>query len=185
MIEDILKDAEKRMVKSIDALKTELAKLRTGRAHPSLLDHVVVPYYGSDTPLSQVANVSIADARTLQVVPWEKDMVAPIEKAIMMSDLGLNPSSAGTTIRVPMPILTEERRKELIRVVRQESENGRIAIRNIRRDINAQIKELLKEKMISEDESHKSEERAQQLTDRYVKEVDALLAEKEKSLLEI
>ncbi len=185
MIEDILKDAEQRMSKSIDALKAELAKLRTGRAHPSLLSHVMVSYYGTDTPLNQVANVSIADARTLHVVPWEKDMVAPIEKAIMTSDLGLNPASAGTTIRVPMPVLTEERRKELIRIVRQESENGRIAIRNIRRDINAQIKDMLKEKMISEDESHKSEERAQALTDRYIKEVDVLLAGKEKSLLEI
>ncbi len=185
MIEDILQDADARMSKSIEALKSELSKVRTGRAHPSLLDHVMVSYYGSDTPLSQVANVSIADSRTLQIVPWEKDMVAPIEKAILTSDLGLNPSSAGTTIRVPMPALTEERRKELIRVVRQEAENGRIAIRNIRRDVNTQIKEFLKEKMISEDDARKGEERAQDVTNRYTKSVDELLAEKEKSLLDI
>jgi len=185
MIDEILEDAEKRMGKSVDSLQTELAKIRTGRAHPSLLDHITVEYYGSETALSQVSNVSIEDARTLTIVPWEKDMVAPIEKAIMKSDLGLNPSTAGTIIRIPMPQLTEERRRDLVRVVKNEAEGGRVAIRNIRRDANGDFKELLKEKEISEDESHDAEDNIQKLTDAYVAKIDELLAAKEKELMEV
>ncbi|MCW8831585.1 MAG: ribosome recycling factor, partial [Gammaproteobacteria bacterium] len=141
MIDEIIEDAETRMGKSVESLRAELTKIRTGRAHPSLLDHITVEYYGTATPLSQVANVSVEDARTLMITPWEKDMVAPIEKAIMKSDLGLNPATAGTVIRIPMPQLTEERRHDLVRVVRNEAENGRIAIRNIRRDANSDFKD--------------------------------------------
>ena len=185
MIEDIKKDAEVRMGKSIQSLKTDLAKIRTGRAHTSLLDTIMVPYYGTDTPLSQVANISVADSRTLAVSPWEKDMVAPIEKAIMASDLGLNPSSQGTLIRIPLPPLTEERRKDLIKVVRSEGESGKVAIRNIRRDALSDVKTLLKEKEISEDDERKAQDQVQKITDKYVAEVDAVLKEKEKELMEI
>lgn len=185
MIEETIKDAEVRMGKSVDSLHTELAKIRTGRAHPSLLDHITVDYYGSATPLSQVANVSVEDARTLSISPWEKDMVAPIEKAIMKSDLGLNPATAGTIIRIPMPQLTEERRRDLVRVVKNEAEGGRVAVRNIRRDANSDFKELLKEKEISEDEERQAEERIQKLTDTYVAKVDEALAAKEKELMEV
>ena len=185
MIEETIKDAEVRMGKSVDSLHTELAKIRTGRAHPSLLDHITVDYYGSATPLSQVANVSVEDSRTLSISPWEKDMVAPIEKAIMKSDLGLNPATAGTIIRIPMPQLTEERRRDLVRVVKNEAEGGRVAVRNIRRDANSDFKELLKEKEISEDEERSAEERIQKLTDTYVAKVDEALAVKEKELMEI
>jgi len=185
MIEDIRKDAASRMQKSIESLKHEFAKIRTGRAHTSLLDHIHVEYYGSDVPLSQVANIGVEDARTLTVSPWEKNMVAKIEKAIMSSDLGLNPATAGTLIRVPLPALTEERRKDLIRVVRHEAENGRVAIRNIRRDALHTLKELLKEKEISEDQERRAETEIQKLTDQHVGQVDQLLGEKEQDLLSI
>jgi ribosome recycling factor len=185
MIEEIIEDAEVRMRKSVESLHAELAKIRTGRAHPSLLDHVTVDYYGSATPLSQVANVSVEDARTLTISPWEKDMVAAIEKAIMKSDLGLNPATAGTVIRIPMPQLTEERRRDLVRVVKQEAEGGRVAVRNIRRDANSDFKDLLKEKEISEDEARQAEDRVQKLTDSYVAKVDEALAIKEKELMEV
>lgn len=185
MINDIKKDAETRMRKSVESLKSELAKLRTGRAHPSILDHVTVEYYGSEVPISQVANVTVEDARTLAITPWEKPMVSKVEKAIMTSDLGLNPSTAGTIIRVPMPALTEERRRDLIRVVKQEGENARVAVRNIRRDANSDIKGLLKEKEISEDEERRAQDDIQKLTDKYVVEIDQLLETKEKDLLEI
>jgi len=185
MIDDIIKDAKKRMGKSLEALKGELTKLRTGRAHTSLLDHLTVPYYGSDVPLSQVATVTASDARTLTVTPWEKDMVAPVEKAIMSSDLGLNPATSGVVIRVPLPALTEERRKDMIRIVRQEGEATKVAIRNIRRDANADFKSLHKEKEITEDEQHQAEDEIQKITDSNVKDVDILLEVKEKDLLEI
>jgi len=152
MIDEIIQDAEVRMKKSVDALHLELAKIRTGRAHPSLLDQVMVDYYGTMTPVKQIANVVVEDARTLMVTPWEKQMVAAIDKAIMTANLGLNPSTAGLTIRVPMPALTEERRRDLVKVVKHEAENSRVAVRNIRRDANSDVKELLKEKEISEDE---------------------------------
>jgi ribosome recycling factor len=184
MIDDIKTDAANRMDKSVESLVHELAKVRTGRAHPSLLDHIHVDYYGSDVPLSQVANINTEDARTLTVAPWEKTMVAPIEKAIMTSDLGLNPSSAGTVIRVPMPPLTEERRKDLIRVVKQEAEGAKVAVRNIRRDANHNLKELVKDKVISEDDERRGQEIIQNLTDQHIKKVDELLGEKEKDLME-
>ncbi len=185
MINDIKKDAETRMGKSVESLKTELTKLRTGRAHTSLLDHITVEYYGSQVPLNQVANISVADPRTLTVTPWEKPMVQKIEKAIMDSDLGLNPATAGEVIRVPLPALTEERRKDMIRVVRQEGESARVAIRNIRRDAISDFKSLLKEKEITEDEEHKAEDDIQKLTDKYIAKVDELLELKEKDLMEI
>lgn len=185
MIDDIKKDAAERMGKSVEALVTELAKVRTGRAHPSLLDHITVSYYGVDTPLTQVASVNAEDARTLAVQPWEQTMVKPVEKAIMESDLGLNPNTAGTVIRVPLPPLTEERRKDLIRVVRHEAEQSRVAVRNIRRDANNDLKSLVKEKLISEDDEHKGQEMIQQLTDQSVKKIDEHLEEKEQELLTI
>lgn len=185
MLDEIKKDASDRMDKSIASLKQDLTKIRTGRAHTSLLDHVTVAYYGSQTPLNQVANVNVEDSRTLTVSPWEKDMVGPIEKAIMGSDLGLNPATAGTIIRVPLPPLTEERRKDLIKVVRQEAEGGRIAIRNIRRDALGDIKDLLKEKMIGEDEERRGENEIQTITDAHVARVDEMLAEKETELMEV
>jgi ribosome recycling factor len=185
MINDILQDAEQRMKKSIESLKTELSKLRTGRPHPSLLDHVTVEYYGSDVPIGQVANIAIEDSRTLTVTPWEKDMVGKVEKAIMTSDLGLNPSSAGTVIRVPMPPLTEERRRDLIKVVKGEGEQAKVAIRNIRRDANSTIKDLLKEKEVSEDEARGGEDSVQKITDKYVGEVDKQIEVKEQDLLAI
>lgn len=185
MIDEILKDAEVRMGKSIEALQTELAKIRTGRAHPSLLDQISVDYYGNNTPIKQVANVTVEDARTLVVTPWEKSMVQAVEKAILTSDLGLNPSSAGTVIRIPMPPLTEERRRDLVRVVKQEAEGSRVAIRNIRRDANSDFKELLKEKEISEDEERQAEDSVQKITDKFVAKVDEALAHKEKELMEI
>lgn len=185
MIEEIKQDAEARMKKSMDALHTELAKIRTGRAHPSLLDHVMVDYYGTATPIKQVANVVVEDSRTLAVTPWEKNMVQAVEKAIMTADLGLNPASAGTVIRVPMPALTEERRRDLVRVVKHEAENSRVAVRNIRRDANSDFKDLLKEKEISEDQARKAEDDIQKLTDKYIAQVDASLANKEKEMMEI
>ncbi|MBA1443642.1 MAG: ribosome recycling factor [Chromatiales bacterium] len=185
MIDDIKSDADTRMGKSVEALSHELAKVRTGRAHPSLLDHIRVDYYGSEVPLSQVANINVEDGRTLAVTPWERPMIAVVEKAILTSDLGLNPMSAGAVIRVPMPPLTEERRKDLIRVVRHEAENARVAIRNIRRDANHNLKDHMKEKMISEDDERRGQEIIQKLTDQHVKEVDKALAVKEKDLMEI
>jgi len=185
MIEDIKKDAASRMKKSVESLVLEFGKIRTGRAHASLLDHVMVNYYGNDVPIKQVANINAEDARTLAINPWEKNLVPAIEKAIMTSDLGLNPSSAGTVIRVPMPALTEERRRDLVRVVRQEAEGARVAIRNIRRDAITDFKDLLKEKEISEDEERKAADDIQKLTDKYVAEVDKLLEGKEADLMEV
>jgi len=185
MIEEIKEDTRSRMGKSVEALKHELTKIRTGRAHPSLLDHVKVDYYGSEVPLAQAANVSVEDSRTLTVTPWEKHMVQAIEKAIMKSDLGLNPNTAGSVIRIPMPPLTEERRKEMVRIVRGEAEGAKVAIRNIRRDANNDFKELLKEKEISEDDARRAEDEIQKLTDHFVKEVDNVLAVKEAELMEI
>ena len=185
MLDDIKKDASERMAKSVASLQQELTKIRTGRAHTSLLDHITVEYYGSQVPLNQVSNVGIEDSRTLTVTPWEKEMVAVIEKAIMNSDLGLNPATAGTVIRVPLPPLTEERRKDLIRVVRHEAEGGRIAVRNIRRDAIHHIKDMLKEKMIGEDDEHRAEDEIQTITDKYVAEIDQILADKESELMEI
>ncbi len=185
MIEDIKKDASARMDKSVVALRQEFTKIRTGRAHTSLLDHITVDYYGTATPLNQVANVNVEDSRTLTVSPWEKSLVQAIEKAIMTSDLGLNPATAGTIIRVPLPPLTEERRKDMIRLVRQEAEGGRIAIRNIRRDALSDIKDLLKEKMIGEDDERRAADEVQTITDKHIAEVDKTLAQKESDLMEI
>jgi len=185
MIDEIIKDAGMRMGKSIDSLKQSLGKVRTGRAHPSLLDHLTVDYYGSEVPISQVANVGVEDARTLTVTPWEKTMVQPIEKAIMTSDLGLNPATAGTVIRIPMPPLTEETRRELVKVVRKDGEATKVAIRNIRRDANNDFKDLVKEKEISTDEERKAQKDIQKLTDERVAEVDRVLADKEAELMEI
>jgi len=185
VLNEIKKEAGERMAKSVAALKQELTKLRTGRAHTSLLDHITVEYYGAQVPLNQVANVGVEDSRTLTVTPWERNMVAVIEKAIMTSDLGLNPASAGTVIRVPLPALTEERRKDMIRVVRNEAESGRIAVRNIRRDAISDVKDLLKEKMIGEDEERRGEDEIQVITDKYIAEIDKLLAVKEAELLEV
>lgn len=185
MLDEIKKDADDRMAKSVAALKQEMTKIRTGRAHTSLLDHITVDYYGSQTPLNQVANVGVEDSRTLIVTPWEKDMVAVIEKAIINSDLGLNPVSAGTVMRVPLPPLTEERRKDMIRVVRNEAEGGRIAVRNVRRDAISDVKDLLKEKIIGKDDEHRGEEDIQTITDKHVAEIDKVLAEKESDLMEI
>ena len=183
MISDIQQDASARMVKSIEALQKAFTKIRTGRAHPSLLDQITVSYYGQDSQLSQVANVSVEDARTLKVVPWEKNLIQAIEKAIMSSGLGLNPATQGTVIRIPLPALTEERRRDLVKVVKNEAEQGRVAIRNIRRDANAAIKEALKEKVISEDDARQAEEKIQKLTDQYIKEVEKHLEEKEADLM--
>lgn len=185
MLDEIKKDASSRMSKSVASLQQELTKIRTGRAHTSLLDHITVEYYGSQVPLNQVSNVGIEDSRTLVVTPWEKDMVQAIEKAIMTSDLGLNPATAGTVIRVPLPALTEERRKDMIRVVRHEAEGGRIAIRSVRRDAMHDVKELLKEKMIGEDDERRAEGEIQMITDKHVAEVDKVLADKESELMEI
>lgn len=185
MIEDIKQDARDRMGKSIESLKQSLSKVRTGRAHPSLLDHLTVDYYGSEVPISQVANISVEDARTLMVTPWEKQMVQVIEKAIMKSDLGLNPATAGTVMRIPMPPLTEESRRNLVKIVRSDGEGAKVAIRNIRRDANHDLKELLKEKEISEDDDRKAQEDIQQITNRYVAEVDTVIGEKEAELMEI
>jgi ribosome recycling factor len=185
VLNEIKKDTAARMAKSVEALRHELTKLRTGRAHTSLLDHITVEYYGSEVPLNQVANVNVEDSRTLTITPWEKSMVQPIERAIMNSDLGLNPASAGTVIRVPLPPLTEERRKDMIRIVRQEAEGGRVAIRNVRRDALSDIKELQKEKMIGEDDERRANDEIQAITDKYVAEIDRVLAEKENDLMEV
>ncbi|WP_151172534.1 ribosome recycling factor [Pseudoalteromonas ruthenica] len=185
MINDIKKSAQERMQKSVAALGSQLSKIRTGRAHPALLDGITVSYYGADTPLNQVANVTVEDSRTLAISVFDKSLAQAVEKAIMTSDLGLNPAAAGTVIRVPLPPLTEERRKGLIKVVRGEVESGRVAVRNIRRDANSEIKALLKDKDISEDEAHQSEDEIQKLTDKYIKEMDAQLSAKEEELMEI
>jgi ribosome recycling factor len=185
MIEDVKKDAVKRMDKCLDVLRQELTKIRTGRANPSLLDHVRVEYYGNEVPISQAATVSVEDARTISITPWDKSMVQPIEKAIHTSDLGLNPSTAGTVIRIILPPLTEERRRELVKVVRQEAETARVAIRNVRRDVNQDIKELLKEKLVSEDDERRAEQDIQKLTDQHIAQVEKLLESKEKEMLSV
>lgn len=185
MIDDILKDAKIRMGKTAEALENELSRMRTGRAHPSLLESVKVDYYGAESPLSQVANVNIEDARMLTVTPWEQSMVPAVEKAIINSDLGLNPNTAGTVIRVPVPPMTEERRRDMVKMVRGEAENSRVAIRNIRRDANSDLKELEKEKEISKDDLRRGEESVQKLTDAAIKEIDTVLSKKEADLMEV
>ena len=185
MIEEIKDDANERMGKSVAALDDAFKRVRTGRAHPSLLDNVTVSYYGSDTPLSQIANISVEDGRTLVVSPWEKSLIPDVEKAIMKSDLGLNPSTTGDLIRLPMPALTEETRKELIKVVRGEAENSRVAVRNIRRDANGDLKELLKEKEISEDEESRGLDNIQKITDKFISEIEAKLKGKEEDLMKV
>lgn len=184
VINDIRKDAQARMEKSVEAFKNQISKIRTGRASPSILDGIMVEYYGAATPLRQLANVTVEDSRTLKINVFDRSLSQAVEKAIMTSDLGLNPSSAGTDIRVPLPPLTEERRKDLIKVVRGEAEQGRVAVRNVRRDANDKVKALLKDKEISEDEERRSQDDIQKLTDVYIKQVDAALADKEKELLD-
>ena len=184
MIEEIKTDADSRMSKSIESLKTELIKIRTGRANVSLLDHVMVDYYGTEVPIAQAATVTVEDARTITVSPWEKNLIPAIEKAIMSSDMGLNPVTSGDIIRVPLPALTEERRKDFVKLVRQEAEQCRVAIRNIRRDANADFKELVKEKEISEDDERGALEYIQKLTDKHIKSIDDILTSKEKELME-
>ena len=183
MIADIKKNAEQKMNKSLETLKADFGKVRTGRAHTGILDHVTVDYYGNPTPISQVANLTLVDARTISVQPWEKNMVAPVEKAIRDADLGLNPATNGDQIRVPMPMLTEERRRDLIKVVKSEAENARVAVRNIRRDANDHLKKLVKDKEISEDEERRAQDDIQKLTDRFVAEVDKALQSKEADLM--
>ena len=185
MINEIHNDANDRMNKTLASLEGDFSKIRAGRAHPSLLEQIHVEYYGTLVPISQVSNITTEDSRTLKVTPWEKDMVGPIEKAVMTSDLGLNPNSMGQVIRIPLPPLTEERRKELVRVVRDEAEHARVAVRNIRRDAISDYRELLKEKEISEDEAHRAEENIQKITDQHIDLIDKYLNEKENSLLEI
>lgn len=185
MINEIQADAKSRMAKSIENLEANFAKIRTGRAHPSLLDSVTVEYYGSEVPISQVANINVEDARTLAVQPWEQPMVAVVEKAIMKSDLGVNPATTGNMIRIPMPALTEERRKEFIKLARAEAEQSKVAIRNIRRDSNGDFKSLNKDKEITDDELRGAEDKMQKLTDQFIGQVDVILSEKEKTLIEI
>ena len=185
MLDDLRKDASARMQKCVQVFQADLKKLRTGRAHPSLVEHLKVDYYGADVPLQQVANISIEDARTLVISPWEKTMVGPIEKAIHKSELGLTPMTAGTVIRVPLPPLTEERRRDIGKVVRQDAENARVSIRNVRRDVLTDVKELLKEKEISQDDERKAQDDIQKLTDRFIGEVDQQLAAKEKEILQV
>jgi ribosome recycling factor len=185
MIADVKKTADQKMKKSLEALKNDLAKVRTGRAHTGLLDHVMVEYYGNATPLPQVANVTLVDARTIAVTPWEKKMAPAIEKAIRDADLGLNPATMGETVRVPMPALTEERRKDLIKVVHKEGENARVAVRNVRRDAIHHLKDLLKQKKVAEDEERRAQDDVQKLTDRYIAEIEKALQAKEADLLAI
>ena len=184
-VSELEQNADQKMQKSIESLKNDLSKVRTGRAHPSLLDQVHVDYYGSPTPLSQVANLTLIDARTIGVQPWEKNMIAPVEKAIRESDLGLNPASMGDLIRVPMPALTEERRKELVKVVKHEGENAKIAVRNIRRDANEHLKKMLKDKDISEDDERRAQDDVQKMTDKFVAEVDKLVTQKEADIMTV
>ncbi|MDO8926591.1 MAG: ribosome recycling factor [Sideroxyarcus sp.] len=185
MIADIKKNVEQKMLKSLDALKADLGKIRTGRAHTGILDHVMVDYYGSPTAINQVANVTLTDARTIGVQPYEKNMIGPIEKAIRDSDLGLNPATNGDLIRVPMPMLTEERRRDLIKVVKGEGEDAKIAVRNIRRDANEQLKKLLKDKEVGEDDERRAQDEVQKLTDRFVAEIDKALQSKETDLMAV
>jgi len=185
MIADVKKTAEQKMHKSVEALKTDLGKVRTGRAHTGILDHITVDYYGTQMPLNQVANLTLIDARTIGISPWEKKMGAVIEKAIRESDLGLNPSSQGDLIRVPMPALTEERRRDLIKVVKGEGENAKVAVRNLRRDANHHLKDLLKEKAVSEDDERRAQDEIQKLTDKFIAEIDKLLAAKEADLMAV
>ncbi|PIE42810.1 MAG: ribosome recycling factor [Gammaproteobacteria bacterium] len=185
MLNEIKQEAEAKMKKSLEALQTAFNKIRTGRAHPSILESVCVSYYGVNTPLKQVANINIEDARTLAIVPWEKTMIQPIEKAIMAADLGLNPATTGEVIRVPMPALTEETRKTYVKQAKAEAESGRVSVRNARRDANSDLKEMLKEKEISEDDERKGEDDIQKLTNKYIAEVDKMLASKESDLMEV
>jgi len=185
MLDDIKKDATARMAKCVQVFQADLKKLRTGRAHPSLVEHLKVEYYGSDVPLSQVANIAIEDARTIVVSPWEKQMVQAIEKAVFKSDLGLTPMTAGTVIRIPLPPLTEERRRDIIKVVKQEAENARVAVRNVRREVLADVKDMQKEKMISQDEERKASEDVQKLTDKHIADIEQVLAAKEKEILQV
>jgi ribosome recycling factor len=185
MIADIKKNVEQKMTKSLEALKADFGKVRTGRAHTGILDHVTVEYYGSPTLVSQVANITLIDARTIGVQPWEKNMISPVEKAIRDADLGLNPSTNGDLIRVPMPMLTEERRRDLIKVVRNEAENAKVALRNVRRDANEHLKKLLKDKEVGEDDERRAQDDVQKLTDRFVSEIDKALQVKEADLLAV
>ena len=185
MLDDIKKDARERMTKCVQTFQSDMKKLRTGRAHPSLIEHLKVDYYGNDTPLNQVANIAVEDGRTLVVSPWEKTMVQPIEKAIHKSDLGLNPMTAGTVIRIPMPALTEERRRDITKVLRQDAEGARVAVRNVRRDALADIKELLKEKEISQDDEKRAEVEIQKLTDKHVADIEQALQAKEKEVMQV
>jgi ribosome recycling factor len=185
MLQDILKDTQARMDKSVESLKLELAKIRTGRAHPSLLDHIHVDFYGTSTPIGRAANVAIEDARTLTVTAWDKTMVTAIERAILESDLGLNPNTAGTVIRIPLPPLTQERRRDLAKVVKSEAEHAKVAVRNIRRDAMADLKELLKEKALAEDQERKGQEDVQKLTDAHVKKIDEVVAAKEQEIMAV
>jgi ribosome recycling factor len=185
MTADVKKSAEQKMHKTLETLKTDLSKVRTGRAHTGILDHVLVDYYGTQMPVNQVANVTLLDGRTISVHPWEKKMVSVIEKAIRESDLGLNPATAGDVIRVPMPPLTEERRRDLIKVVKHEAENARVAVRNIRRDANNTLKEILKQKTISEDQDRRAQDEIQKLTDRFISEIDKALQSKESDLIAV
>jgi len=185
MIEDLKKEAAERMAKCVVALKGEFKRMRTGRANTGLLEHIRVEYYGSDMPLNQVANVTVEDARTLAVTPWDKSMVPVIEKAIHKSDLGLSPTTAGSVIRIPLPPLSEERRRDIIKVAKHEAENARVAIRNVRRDVMNDLRDMLKEKLVSQDDDRRAQEEVQKLTDRYIAEADQVLAEKEKELLAV
>jgi ribosome recycling factor len=185
MLDDIKKDARERMTKCVQTFVTDMKKLRTGRAHPSLIEHLKVDYYGNDTPLNQVANIAVEDGRTLVVSPWEKTMVQPIEKAIHKSDLGLNPMTAGTVIRIPMPALTEERRRDITKVLRQDAEGARVAVRNVRRDVMAAIKDLLKGKQISQDDEKRAEVEVQKLTDKHIADIEQALQAKEKEVMQI
>ena len=185
MIPEIKKSAEQKMNKTVDALKVDLGKVRTGRAHPGILDHVHVDYYGTMMPINQVANVTLADARTITVQPWEKKMIGAVEKAIRDSDLGVNPATQGDVIRIPMPALTEERRRDLTKIVRTEAENARVAVRNIRRDANEHLKRLLKDKEVSEDEERKAQDEVQKMTDRHIADIDKLLHIKEADLMAV
>ena len=185
MLDDVKKDATQRMQKCVAAFRDQLKKLRTGRAHTSLIEHIKVDYYGTDTPLNQVANIATEDARTLTVTPWEKSMVQPIEKAILKSDLGLNPNTAGTIIRINMPAMTEERRRDITKIVRSEAEAARVSVRNVRREVMTELKEMLKEKLIAQDDDRRAQEDVQKLTDKHVAEIDQAMAEKEKELMHV
>jgi len=185
MLDDLKKDARERMAKCVQNFQTDMKKLRTGRAHPSLIEHLKVDYYGNDTPLSQVANIAVEDGRTLVVSPWEKTMVQPIEKAIHKSDLGLTPMTAGTIIRIPMPALTEDRRRDITKILRADAENARVAVRNVRRDVMSDIKDLLKEKLVSQDDERRAETEVQKLTDKHVADIEQLLTAKEKEVMQV